>query len=653
MESWLEEGSANEAAFEALATALSDGNAIALVGAGSSARVGFPLWTALLERLATAVAHAEPRAKSLLEALAQETDLLWKAEELRRLLGDDAYHHLVRTTFGPEEAKSDEFHKELVCLPFRHVLTTNYDAVLEQAHVAAFRTRPVAFTWNEAANMRELVQRIGDDAYGRRYLYLHGRFDQPEDTILTERDYSARFLRAGDTLPKLFALLATQRVVSVGFSLSDMDLMGVFRHVHTHMGAGEARHFAILPLDSAADGGVVRRRLLGKYGVQPVFYRATKDHGGLPGVIRELLQAVRPSAVSLLPEPPKASLDPRIPLPPTAGYDQRCYVPRPTLERQVDAGLISPGTPVVLLGPSRFGKTALLEHVLDAARRADHAAGKQSRLIRVALDTLEPGVFQHFDDFLYELGCHLVSGVDGDPSWLEEAWDLSGSAPMRIDALLKRHILHTVNGRLFLAIEGLGELHRTGFASAFLGVLRSWAQNASHPAWGRLRLAITVSTEPSLFREEIHRSPFFNATLLVRLPDLSLDEVLALRTRYGLPWDRATCEELMDLVGGHPYLCRTAMFQAATTGQELRALLAQAHERGGIFEAFLAHLWHELTPTLQHEVVRVLTEPRARLALDVEDRLRGAGLLRGGPGHHGLRYALYERYVRETCLAPR
>jgi hypothetical protein len=291
--------------------------------------------------------------------------------------------------------------------------------------------------------------------------------------------------------------------------------------------------------------------------------------------------------------------------------------------------------------------------VLDAARRADHAAGKQSRLIRVALDTLEPGVFQHFDDFLYELGCHLVSGVDGDPSWLEEAWDLSGSAPMRIDALLKRHILHTVNGRLFLAIEGLGELHRTGFASAFLGVLRSWAQNASHPAWGRLRLAITVSTEPSLFREEIHRSPFFNATLLVRLPDLSLDEVLALRTRYGLPWDRATCEELMDLVGGHPYLCRTAMFQAATTGQELRALLAQAHERGGIFEAFLAHLWHELTPTLQHEVVRVLTEPRARLALDVEDRLRGAGLLRGGPGHHGLRYALYERYVRETCLAPR
>lgn len=653
MAPWLCEGPANEAAFDALITALSEGSAMALVGAGSSARVGFPLWTGLLDRLATAVSNAEPRARSLVEALATESDLLWKAEELRRLLGDDAYHHLVRTLFGPEEAPIDDFHDDLVRLPFRHVLTTNYDAVLEQAHVGAFRTRPVAFTWNETANMRELVQRIGDDGYGRRYVYLHGRFDQPEDTILTERDYAARFLRSGDTLPKLFALLATQRLVSIGFSLADMDLMGVFRHVHTHMGAGEARHFAILPLDPASDPGVIRRRLLGKYGVEPVFYPATPDHRGLPDLVRELLRAVRPSAVSLPPDAPRAPVDTRGPLPPTAGYDQRCYVPRPSLERQVDAGLVSPGTPVVLLGPSRFGKTALLEHVIDVARRADHAAGKQTRLVRVALDAFEPSVFQVFDDFLYELGCHLVSGVDGDPAWLEEAWDLSGSAPMRIEALLKRHVLHTVNGRLFVAIEGLGELHRTGFASAFLGVLRSWAQNASHPAWSRLRLVLTVSTEPSLFREEIHRSPFFNATLLVRLPDLSLDDILALRTVYGLPWDRAACEELMDKVGGHPYLCRTAMFQAATTGQDLRSLLERSHEPGGIFEPFLAHLWHDLTPELQQAVVRILTESRARLALDVEDRLRGAGFVRGGPGNYRLRYALYETYVRDVCMAPR
>lgn len=653
MAPWLLPSEANQAAFDKLVTALTDGTAVALVGAGSSARVGYPLWGSLLDRMAHMLVESHPRARDIVDALASENDLVWKAEELRRLFGDDAYHHFVRTTFGPEEAAFDAFHEDLVRLPFRHVLTTNYDAVLEQAHASVFQSRPFAFAWNESANMRELIQRIGDENYGRRYVYLHGRFDEPEETILTERDYLSRFVVSADTLPKLFALLATQRVVSVGFSLSDMDVMGVFRQVHGHMGAGETRHFAILPLDPRQDEGLVRRRLGGKFGVEPIFYRADPTHEGLPAVVRELLRNVRPSLNIPLPGSEPQFRPHSEPLPPTAGYDQRCYVARPDLERHVEAAIASPGTPVVLLGPSRFGKTALLRHVVERACREDHAAGRQSRAVHIALDTFALSRTTPLDDFLYELGCHMVSGVDGDKGWLEEVWDLSGSGLTRMEALMRRHVLNTVNGRLILTLEGLEELHKTSFSSSFLGMLRAWAQNASHPAWGRLRLAITVSTEPSLFKEEIHRSAFFNAALLIRLPDLRRNEVEALRDIYGLAWTRKECDSLMDLVGGHPYLLRAAMFEAAQHGTNLSAILAGSHLPGGIFEPFLSRLYHEVRSELLDVIFKILGDPGTRLSVEVEDRLRGAGLLRGGPGAYRLRYALYESYLRDVCNARR
>jgi len=209
MSEWLVEGAGNGKAYEELLEALRPGSALALVGAGSSVRVGYPLWGGLLDRMAATIVESDPMAKAKVDALASEPDWLWRAEEYRKMLGPDGFAELIRDTFGPEEAPHDAFHEDLVRLPFRHILTTNYDAVLEQAHAAAFnRPRAVAVTWNEASNVRELIQRIGDAEHGRRYLYLHGRFDEPDTIVLTERDYTERYLRASDTWPKLFTLLA-------------------------------------------------------------------------------------------------------------------------------------------------------------------------------------------------------------------------------------------------------------------------------------------------------------------------------------------------------------------------------------------------------------------------------------------------------------
>jgi hypothetical protein len=650
MSEWLVEGAGNGKAFEELLEALRPGSAIGFVGAGSSARVGYPLWGGLLDRMAAKIVETEPLAKAKVDALAAETDMLWKAEEYRRMLGQDGYVELLRDTFGPEEAPHDPFHQDLVRLPFRHMLTTNYDAVLEQAHAAAFhRPRALAVSWREASNLRELIQRIGDPEYGRRYVYLHGRFDDPENIVLTERDYTERFLQASDTWPKLFTLLAAQRVVSIGFSLTDLDVMGVFRAVKAMMGPGEPRHFAILPHDERIDAGTTRQRLQSKYGIRPVLYRWSATHEGLPALVRALVEALRPARPSMPPATRPSLGPPPEPLVPTAGYDPLCYVPHEDVERRVLSALSEAGSPVVILGPARFGKTALLRHVLDTACQADRAEGKQSRAALIELSAFGPDAQESYEDFLHELGSRIVEQVEGDEAWVEEAWSRPLTPARRLSWLLKNRVLNTVTERLILALESGDQLPRFNFWESVLGLLRSFAQESNAAPWDRLRIAIAVSTEPGLLREELHRSPFFNAAMLVRLDDLGEPQVKKLQELYRLRWSDEERALLIQLAGGHPYLLRLAMYESALRGTRVQKIIEDAHQGGGIFQDFLVTMRHKLGPDLLQTLCRLFADPALELHPDIEDRLRGAGVLRGNPGAYRLRYPLYESYFREVC----
>lgn len=686
MDEWFVEDAGNRRAFEELVEALRARSALALVGAGSSARVGYPLWGGLLDRMAARIVENDPMAQPRIDALAPETDLLWKAEEYRRLLGIDGYAELIRTTFGPEEARFDDFHRDLVELPFRHVLTTNYDAVLEQAHAAVSpSSRALAVSWSETANLRDILQRMGDARFARRYIYLHGRFDDPDNVVLTERDYAERYVRASDTWPKLFALLAAQRVVSIGFSLSDLDVMGVFRAVKANMGPGEPRHFAILPHEHGRETGTSRMRLQSKYGIKPIFYRGSPRHEGLPALVRALKLTLSPPVVEAAPAaspaPPRPAPSPPAPprpaapptgaspspssstlrsakvssqpppaaLAPTAGYDPDCYVQHGELERRTLAGLSDAGSPVVLLGPARSGKTAVLRHVLDAACRADAAAGKESCAVLVEIDAFGPEARQSYEDFLYELASRVVEGVEGDDAWTAEAWSRSGVPAQRLRWLLKNRIMNRITGRLILALESADQLPRFGFWENVLGLLRSWAQESNTPPWDRLRIVIAVSTEPTLLKEEIHRSPFFNAALLVRLDDLGASQVRDLQALYRLRWTAEELGQLTALVGGHPYLLRLAMYESALRGTSVQKLIADALNDGGVFGDFLGQLRRKLGPELLATVCRLLQGGDVELHPDVEDRLRGAGLLRGGSGELLLRYPLYVSYFKEVC----
>lgn len=124
--------------------------------------------------------------------------------------------------FGPRQPQFQSFHDVLVRVPFRHVLITNYDPVLDVAHAAAFGAPPVVINAKSAPDFGAFVQQAAvSRGYGRRYYSTcTAGSTRPDSIILTEEDYQQRYVREG----------ATQALGSV----------------KAHLASGHQRHFAIL-----------------------------------------------------------------------------------------------------------------------------------------------------------------------------------------------------------------------------------------------------------------------------------------------------------------------------------------------------------------------------------------------------------------------
>lgn len=282
---------ANHRAFGRLLDTMRSRAPLAFVGAGISARSGYPSWAGLLEELHERAAATPSARGGDFAALRRDPDVLWRAEAYRRALGDPAWFRFLKQKFAPRRARLDAFTRDLVRLGFSHWLTTNYDDLVERALRAdRRRARAKVVEWNETESLGEFIAQLGASAGVPRFLvYLHGRHDQPERIVLTDSDYRHRYFENDRARRKLFAIFATKPIVFLGFSLDDPDFMLVFREVSASLVPKTARHFAILPLKESEESPVgIRSRLTGKYGVEPIFYPHTKDHRGLAEVVEAL-----------------------------------------------------------------------------------------------------------------------------------------------------------------------------------------------------------------------------------------------------------------------------------------------------------------------------------------------------------------------------
>jgi len=310
-------------------------------------------------------------------------------------------------------------------------------------------------------------------------------------------------------------------------------------------------------------------------------------------------------------------------------------------EEAILGRLRQPGQPVALWAPELFGKTWFLKHAL----RQLVADDPEFHVVQVNLRIVESEALEEFAGFCHRFAELLAESLQLDPQIASPIKTRPGTPANNLSWFLTNRLLSAINGPLVLAIDQADELLPTGFCDDFFGLLRAWADRAESEPWSRLRVAVAMSTTPALMTSTPARSPFANRTAQVRLTDLGRNQVYDLARGHGLSWDDTHIDELMDLVGGHPFLVRLAMVNAARhPSLPLSELL---HESSPLFETFLDGLrWRLSKDRGLLDAFRAMLGDPGRSADPVSHlRLRDAGVIRQVNNVYELRYRLYERLV--------
>jgi class 3 adenylate cyclase len=337
-----------------------------------------------------------------------------------------------------------------------------------------------------------------------------------------------------------------------------------------------------------------------------------------------------PSAQPVLLEMPEGTMDPQ------SGF----YVLRSsdaialeTIKRQ--------GVTITIKGPRQMGKSSLLIRTIDAARAMNK---------RVAL--LD---FQLFDkaaltdaDLFFRQFCTWLTDELEMRNGVAEYWNMPLGNSQRCTRYFGRCILKELAGPLVLAMDEVESIFDTDFRSDFFSMLRSWHNSrATTPIWKQLDLVLVTSTEPYQLIENLNQSPF-NVGQVIELADFTTDQVVQLNHLHHSALNPHETQQLMALLGGHPYLVRRALYLIADGHITCSELFANAADDRGPFGDHLRY--HLFRMHDKDELVRGLRDVILHNSCQDEHvffRLRGAGLVRREGRAVLPRCKLYEEYFRE------
>jgi SIR2-like domain len=208
-----------------LVDAIRAGRCVAFVGSGFSSAANFPTWESLLRELA-----AHPKAENIRpqieKRLQDKTSHAFDevAQAIEDVIGrDDLIEHLrKRFTYIVPDPVMERRRQLLKDIPFRAVLTTNYDRLLkgEVPAPSTYRKllRSVHTPWIGTLYV------TAKDRKHRPLLKVHGDLDKTDTIVLTRRDYRRLLYENPNYLNFLRAYLVSHTVLYIGFSFTDAYL---------------------------------------------------------------------------------------------------------------------------------------------------------------------------------------------------------------------------------------------------------------------------------------------------------------------------------------------------------------------------------------------------------------------------------------------
>lgn len=253
---------------------------------------------------------------------------------------------------------------------------------------------------------------------------------------------------------------------------------------------------------------------------------------------------------------------------------------RSNISKECCQAISQPGALIRIKAPSKMGKSRLLNNILSFSDQQSYFT------VHINLLQIEKSKFDSLDLFLRWFCIYISDALKLNLN-LDEYWNKDRGSMLSCTRYLET-ILTKCDRPLVLGLDEVDRLlNYPHISQDFFYLLRSWHEEANNDdLWEQLRLTVVYSTE-DFGSLDINQSPF-NVGLPIELKSFNLQEIEELAKVYHLNFSDRDLEQLMSMVGGHPYLIDLAMSYLANHQEiNLTQLLQQATTDTGIYNSYL------------------------------------------------------------------
>ena len=327
------------------------------------------------------------------------------------------------------------------------------------------------------------------------------------------------------------------------------------------------------------------------------------------------------------------------------------YVERVPYEAQCYREICKPGALIRIKAPRQMGKTSLMARILDQAKE------QGCRTVPLSFQHADTSVFTNLNELL-QWFCAKITRKLKLPHQVDDYWSEMYGSKDNCTAYFEDFLLSGTSAPLVLGLDEVDRVFQyPTIADDFFGLLRAWYEEAGYgdpdsDLWEKLRLVVVHSTEVYI-PLDINQSPF-NVGLPIELSEFAPQQVQDLTQRHGLNWSTTQIEQLMSIVGGHPYLVRVALYHIAQQEITLAQLLDTAPTEAGLYGDHLRrHLWNlQQHPKLATAFTQVVTtNAPVELESMLAFKLHSLGLVQLQGNFVIPRFDLYRQYFREKLCA--
>jgi len=256
------------------------------------------------------------------------------------------------------------------------------------------------------------------------------------------------------------------------------------------------------------------------------------------------------------------------------------YIERPPIETDCYEAIIEPGALIRIKAPRQMGKTSLMMRVLQ------NASQKGYKTASLNFQEIDAEFFTSLDQFL-QWFCASVTNELNLPDKLGNYWNGILGSKNKCTKYFSKYLLSEIKNPIALGLDEVDDVFRySKIADDFFGLLRAWHERGKNEdVWKKLRLIIVHSKEDYI-PLEINQSPF-NVGVSIETPEFTTEQVKDLAQRHGLSLTKSEVDELMKIVGGHPYLVRVALYKIARARITLDKLISIAPTEEGPYSDHL------------------------------------------------------------------